>query len=341
MRQSHTTLPPQVAGPARGTLTLSLGAVQWTAAAPQHLRQHHGPLYARITWWGDQGAGDLVQLPPAAPAAAATAAAATSEHEGAPAEASLAFQLCTGPKYLTLYLRDMGCLALSIETGAEPAASSNGGGGSSHTAAAVATVSVGLLALDVQAPISGSHPLVLPQLPSSSAAGGAAAAAAGATIIGSLPVRLQLDYSGSSAGGALVSSFEMNEHLASSSDAAAAAAEAADVGTFSAADGQPAAGPVLGAPSLCLDLAAALQDRCADFAACLPACAFCLALHPHNMVSTRVCHVAVSQTTCRDRVASAVQQVASRQAGGAPGLGDQAAGEAALPLVPEHAGSAL
>jgi hypothetical protein len=51
------------------------------------------------------------------------------------------------------------------------------------------------------------------------------------------------------------------------------------------------------------------------------------------MASTLVYHVAVFETTCRDRVASAGQQVAaSRQAGGAPGLGDQAAEEAALPL---------
>lgn len=244
MRVSEITLPPLVAPPQRGSLLLSLGAVSWSDAAPDQLQKmRQRPAQARVAWWGDASGGEAVPLP--APGGAA----------------SLAFPLHTGPKYMTRYLRDMGCLTISIEASAtSPSHASNGcsadvSSGQPATARALAVASVDLTALDVQAPVSGSFPLVLP--PDQEAA---EAADAAPKVVGTLPVSLTLDYQSGSGSAAMLSSFELNEHLAGAADAGEQAAE----GSVAAAGDDVSLEPppaVLGVPSVCGELATALADR--------------------------------------------------------------------------------
>lgn len=263
MRDSRVSLPPLVEGPARGALRLSLGAPRWAEAAPTHLRQHAGDVMARVEWWGDASGGDLVPLPP--PAAAATAPC-------------LSFPLRTGPKYLARYLKDMGALTVAIELapGSGSAAADAGGAGEAAAPRPLAAATVGLLALDVHAPISGTYPLVLVAdeegaAGSDSGAGRCSAASEAAAIVGSLEVSLELDFSSSSGAAALVSSFELNEHLAGSAAAVGdAAGGAEDAGSdddggcsaSSASDGDTAT-PVQPA-GLCEQLLFAVQDRYAN-----------------------------------------------------------------------------
>lgn len=280
MSVASVTLPPLVQGPVRGALIVSLGCVRWSEAAPEHVRRHRGALAARLAWWGDDSGGELLPLP-ATSGSTRTGSGGTGQQE----VATLSFQLCTGPKYITRYLRDMGCLTISIEAAgagrAAPISSRSDGNGANpaatHLTAAptathivpVASVAVGLLALDVQAPISGSYPLVLPGQAAAGIPTAAAAPTSSSSIIGTISVRLQLDYS-SGGGGAMLSSFELNEHLASGTGAAGTARE----GESSGADGAPLLGqdrmheaaaagalPVLGAPSVCIELSAAVKDR--------------------------------------------------------------------------------
>lgn len=264
MRDSRISLPPLVEGPARGALRLSLGAPRWAEAAPAHLRQHAGDVVARVEWWGDASGGDLVPLPPP-PAAAATAAC-------------LSFPLRTGPKYLARYLKDMGALTVTIEPapGSDSSAADAGGAGEAVAPQPLAAATVGLLALDVQAPIRGTYPLVLVAdeegaAASDSGAGRCGAASEAAAIVGSLEVSLELDFSSSSGAAALVSSFELNEHLAGSVAAAGVAAEdAEDAGSdddgghsaSSASDGDTA--PTAQLAGLCEQLLFALQSRYAN-----------------------------------------------------------------------------
>lgn len=252
MQQHHAaiSLPPLVEGPPRGALRVSLGAVRWGPDAPPAL-QHSGPLAARLHWWGDINGAPLLPLP---------AAGESAE------EARLSFTLRTGPKYFTRYLRDAGALTISVE-----AASGSGLPGDAAAAKAaaapLAVATVGLLALDVQAALSGSYPLVLPATSRSGDSDGSSNDSS-AVIVGSLPVRLELDYSSESCGSGggelvVVSSFELQEHLANM-DAAAEAADAVSGGSTSGADA------VLDAPGVCRDLAAALEDRWAGPALPLP-----------------------------------------------------------------------
>ncbi|PRW60425.1 hypothetical protein C2E21_0846 [Chlorella sorokiniana] len=259
MRDSRISLPPLVDGPVRGALRLSLGAPRWAEAAPAHLRQHAGDVAARVEWWGDASGGDLLPLPPDA------AAAATS---------CLAFHLRTGPKYLTRYLRDMGALTITIEAAPSSSGRSAAAAGAAEDAERqpLAAATVGLLALDVQAPISGTYPLVLVTDAEGTAAGsdggapGSGAASADAAIVGSLEVRLELDYSSSSGATAVVSSFELNEHLAGSTavesegeDDAGSDRDGGSSDSGGSGDGfAAAAAPPTG---LCEQLLAALQDR--------------------------------------------------------------------------------
>jgi hypothetical protein len=119
--------------------------------------------------------------------------------------------------------------------------------------AAAATATVGLLAFDVDAPISSSFPLVLN---SSKSACSQADGTAG--VVGNMQVRLELDYACSGVDAAalgdgavaLLSSFELNEHLASSRAAQA---------------GDSTAPPARLASERCVDLVATLQDRCAAY----------------------------------------------------------------------------
>ena len=207
-----------------------------------------GSLQARVAWWGDASGGEPVPLP--APGTAA---------------ACLAFPLHSGPKYVTRYLRDMGCLTISIEAaGMLPSQTSDGcsdgsTGGQPATARALAVASVGLMALDVQAPVRASFPLVLAPEP-----GTVEVAEAAPMIVGSLPVSLKLDYCSGGAA-ALLSSFELNEHLAGAADAEAQEAEhsAAAAGDANSLDPAQA---VPGVPGICGELAAALADRCVRWA---------------------------------------------------------------------------
>lgn len=257
MQDSRISLPPLVDGPERGALRLSLGALSWAEAAPAHLRQRGTNVAARVAWWGDASGGDLLPLPPPAAAAAA----------------GLSFQLRTGPKYLTRYLRDMGALTITIEAapgskgdGSSSSAPPAADAGEADAAQPLATATVGLLALDVQAPSSGTYPLVLIAGADAAAADSSSDGTAAAAIVGSLDVQLELDYNSGGGTTALVSSFEMNEHLASS--AAGADAEAAtdsgsgadgssSHGSSSEGDAAAAAEPA----GLCEQLVAALQDR--------------------------------------------------------------------------------
>ena len=270
---SAVSLPPLVGGPVRGALRLSLGAVRWSEAAPADLCQHTGDLGARLAWWGDGSGGDLVPLPPPA------------DGSGEMAPACLSFELRTGPKYLTRYLKDMGALTITIE--AAPSSASSGLGpaaagaegpvaaGAGAAPCPLAAATVGLLALDVHAPISGTYPLVLATATGSAvgAAPGSGGSGAGSggdgstpAIVGSLEVQVELDYSSSSGAAALVSSFELNEHLDSSAEeeldegeeaAADDGASASDAGASSGSEAAPAAAP----PGLCEQLVGALQDR--------------------------------------------------------------------------------
>lgn len=200
MRQSEISLPPLVDGPVRGLLRLRLGEVSW--AAPD--TPDDGPVEVSIAWWG-AGSADTVQLPGPAGACGSGSSGGSSAAD----LAGVAFPLRTGPKYLTRYLRDMGALTIKVTAAGQTAAR--------HAASAT----VGLLALDVDAPISGSFPLVLT---SSQAAGPHADGTP--SVVGSMHVCLELDYA---CGGvddahdgavALLSSFELNEHLASSREPA-------------------------------------------------------------------------------------------------------------------------
>lgn len=259
MQESRISLPPLVEGPVRGALRLSLGAPRWAEAAPAHLRQHGIDVVARVAWWGDASGGDLLPLPPPAATAAAACLSTTAS-----------FQLRTGPKYLTRYLRDMGALTIAIEA----ASSSSGSSGSASAAAGgeaaapqpLATATVGLLALDVASTISAAYPLVLATDAEGAAAGSGSSAdgssAATGAIVGSLEVRLELDYSSSSGATNLVSSFELNEHLAGSTAEAAEEAGATESGSDSGGSGSDD-GDAAQPSGLCEQLLAALQDRCA------------------------------------------------------------------------------
>lgn len=264
------SLPPLVEGPRRGCLRLSLGPACWAPDAPGALRHHPGPLEARLHFWGDPSGGQRMRLPAAAAAAASSAASLL------PAEHThLSLVLRTGPKYLTRYLRDAGALAISLEPvqrlagkGDSSGGSSSGGAGGGDSPhpppAPLALATVGLLALDVHAPIAGDYPLVLP---ADSGEDGGGGGSRGGAIVGSLPVRLELDYSSEGGSGmagvdglAPVSSFELQEHLAS---AAAAEEEAGPA----EAGGDTDCSAALAAPTVCCDLAAALADGCAAAAA--------------------------------------------------------------------------
>ena len=258
MQRSQIALPPLVEGAARGALRVWLGAPAWNAAAPADLKRR--PLVARITFWGDDTAGEVLTLP-------AAAVDGGGSGGGVP-PASVEFELRTGPKYVARYLHDMGCLAISLEAAAPDSSgsSSNGSGtcrpcgSQASTAAApaqqpptatLAATSVALAALDAHAPIDGHFPLSLPN---------AETGAAGA-VVGTLLVRLQLEYHT-----ALVSSFELNEclaeHLAEGGAAArTGTAVAAAARPAGAAAGAAAAEDALGAPDVCTQLAAALIDR--------------------------------------------------------------------------------
>lgn len=258
------SLPPLVEGPPRGCLRLSLGPARWAPGAPASLRQP-GPLAARLHFWGDPAGGQLLPLP-SPPAAAASGSAASAPPDE---EAQLSLVLRTGPKYLTRYLRDAGALAISLEPAQQLASSggsSDGDGSQSAPPAPLALATVGLLALDVHVPVAGDYPLVLPADGASSHDG--SSGGGDGAIVGSLPVRLELDYSAEGSGAlagiaglAPVSSFELQEHLAS----AEAAAEAAEAAEAEAAVGVDGSG-VLAAPAVCCDLAVALADRCATAA---------------------------------------------------------------------------
>lgn len=224
---------------------LSLGAVSWSEAAPTQLKnEREGVLQARVIWWGDASGGEAVPLP--APGSAA---------------ACLVFPLHSGPRYMTRYFKDMGCLTITVEAldmlPSHTADSCSNGStpGQPATARALAVASVRIMALDVQAPVSGSFPLVLPP-----DQGAGEAAEAAATIVGSLPVSLELDYESSDSGAPLLSSFELNEHLAGAADAAVQAAEDS-VAAAGHADSQEPARLLTGVPSICGKLATVLSDR--------------------------------------------------------------------------------
>jgi hypothetical protein len=238
MHQCSVTLPPLVDGPIRGHLKLKVGPIAWLdGCAPPGLT---GALQARITWWGDDTGGEVLPLPSGGIGGGCTAGNAA---------ASVVFDLHTGPKYLTRYLHDMGSVDIAVE--AVPA--------DGQQLAAVATASVDLLALNVCAPLSGTHPLVL------SSSSGVVDVRTSPSTVGSLYVRLELDYGtgGSGEGGcgsidgkatALLSSFEFNEHLAGT-----AAGACSDEEHSAALDD---ARPALAAPLVCTELSAALHDRC-------------------------------------------------------------------------------
>ena len=297
MGDARVTLPPLVEGPARGRLLVSLGAPRWSEAAPAHFQQlqQRAGLAARIAWWGDASGGDLLPLPPGSGCGGTPAAAA---------QAHLAFQLRTGPRYLTRYLKDAGALDVYIQAARNnstgPCASPTSSSSSSDAEAAapsadapLAVATVGLLALDVQAPISGTYPLVLADAAEADSA--AASSSSGGTIIGSLPVRLELDYSPAVGGAAMVTSFELNEHLASRAEAGTAAVGSVEDGA--------AAAEALPALCVCSDLVAAVQDRwvCLHVRrrCCCPAAGHeCTCAH---MFATRV---------CRELMDAAAQQLA-------------------------------
>jgi hypothetical protein len=210
-------------------------------------------LQARIVWWGDPSGGEVL---PVAVAAAGGAAGGVQEASAAAvhSSSSIAFQLHTGPKYLTRYLRDMGSLAVTLER-------------ASCSGQALATCSVSLLALDIESPLETSCPLLAAQTTGTASTGGASDERS--VVVGSLPILLELDYS-TAAAGAQLASFELNEHLAScaqaadglGSSAAAGAGAAAEAAAGSEDSAQPTEqAPTLGAPSVCSRLEQALRDR--------------------------------------------------------------------------------
>ncbi|GAB4816271.1 hypothetical protein N2152v2_003317 [Parachlorella kessleri] len=227
-RLSKVTLPPKVEGAAsKGTLALRLGPLVWEPAAGSP-----AGVVAAVKWWGDDGPGDVLETSPAPPAVLAGSAAACSG--GATQSAgmsSVQFRLVSGPKYITRYLQDMGTLVLVLK---QPVTRGTGSR-SSVESAIVGTTTVDLRPLSVGAPLSHSLPVIGEQ----------------GRAIGSLGVSLALEFST-----AVVSSFEMNEHLAAREVEAAEAAAAAAGSDRQAIHAEAAfslgsaAGPVHPAPPL-------------------------------------------------------------------------------------------
>ena len=227
--KSSTSLPPQVDGQRRGEIVLAVEELRWSCSRPA------SPVFAHVRWWGDvSGQGD--RLPLRASGVGSTGGAGSNW-------ASLRWPLRSEPKYVSRFLKDCGSLVITLEEG-------NG----AQSFASLGTVTVGLLALEPRAPVSGTFPiLAAPAASAGAAASPSYGSESNASIIGSISVSMQLHYDQ-----AAVSSFELEEHLAPVPPAAAAAAAAA------AAEGA-ATGPETGAaPAAPAATAPAAADRRAD-----------------------------------------------------------------------------